>query len=295
MAVFSRLVPTALTSYLLQTVAAAIFIPLQNEMFYDLVGCLGFLSSTFVSLYFPFLKSKFVDGTLDALPSLLSFAPRQLLGNAALVIWSLRLGSFLAMAPNFLQRAIKAGGDSRFDEVKTQPGLFAFYWFAQATWVFLVGLPVYLLNALPPALHPALGPTDILATALFAGSFLFEVTADQQKTAWRRAKEAKQHDEKFITRGLWSVSRHPNYVGEVGTWIGIWAISAGSIKTHQYPLGTLALTALSPLFTWFLLRKVSGVPPLEKTGDKHFGGDPKWEEYKRTVPVFWPWGPTAWE
>lgn len=31
----------------------------------------------------------------------------------------------------FLQRAIKAGGDSRFDEVKHKPLAFSFFWFAQ--------------------------------------------------------------------------------------------------------------------------------------------------------------------
>ena len=36
--------------------------------------------------------------------------------------------------------------------------------------------------------------------------------ADHQKSAWRRAKANKQHDENFITKGLWGVSRHPKYV-----------------------------------------------------------------------------------
>jgi steroid 5-alpha reductase family enzyme len=73
----------------------------------------------------------------------------------------------------------------------------------------LVGLPVWLVNTLPPSLSPALGPRDYLAAGLFACSFLFEVVADGQKAAWKRAKDKKQHDEKFITSGLWSVSRHP--------------------------------------------------------------------------------------
>jgi len=280
MAAFSRLIPVATSAYALQTLLALIFVPQQNETYYDLGGACGFLSTTFVSLYYPALKSKFIDGQAGPLPSLSSFAPRQLLLSAAIGIWCVRLGTFLA------SRAIKAGGDSRFDEVKKNPTRFTYFWMAQATWVFLVGLPVYLVNTLPPPLHPALGIRDYAAFGLFAGSFLFEVIADRQKTVWRQAKQAKQHEEKFITSGLWSISRHPNYVGEVGIWTGIWALASGSL-----PLGSVAFAAaVSPLFTWFLLRKVSGVPPLEKAGDKKFGGDPKWEEYKRNVPVFWPWG-----
>lgn len=36
--------------------------------------------------------------------------------------------------------------------------------------------------------------------------------ADHQKTVWQRAKDNKEHDEQFISSGLWSVSRHPKYV-----------------------------------------------------------------------------------
>lgn len=68
------------------------------------------------------------------------------------------------------------------------------------------------VNTLPAALHAPLGPRDYVSVALYAGALLFEVTADRQKSAWRKAKNDKQHDEKFITSGLWSLSRHPKYI-----------------------------------------------------------------------------------
>lgn len=75
---------------------ALIFVPQQNEKYYDLGGAAGFLSTTFVSLYYPALKSKFLDGRAGPLPSVWSFAPRQLLLSVAIGIWSARLGTFLA-------------------------------------------------------------------------------------------------------------------------------------------------------------------------------------------------------
>jgi len=282
MAVFSRLLPSVVSAYALQTILALIFVPQQNEKYYDLGGAAGFLSTTVVSLYYPALRAKYLNGT--PLPALSSFAPRQLLLSAALGIWSARLGTFLA------QRAIKAGGDSRFDEIKKQPKRFTYFWMGQATWVLLVGLPVYLCNMLPAARHPPLGVRDFVSLGLFATSFIFEIIADHQKSSWKRAKNDKKHNEKFITSGLWSISRHPNYVGEVGIWTGIWGLSTAALQTSYFPVGTVALAALSPLFTWLLVRNVSGVPPLEKAGDKKFGDDVKWKEYKRTVPIFWPWG-----
>lgn len=38
--------------------------------------------------------------------------------------------------------------------------------------------------------------------------------------------------------------------------MGIWAISSVSLQTTHYPKGTVALAAVSPLFTYFLLRYV---------------------------------------
>ncbi|KIM84218.1 hypothetical protein PILCRDRAFT_818555 [Piloderma croceum F 1598] len=285
MQVFSRLLPAATSAFGIQTVLAAIFVPQANEMYYDLGGALGFLSTTFVSLYYPSLKAKYWHGANISIPPLSSFAPRQLLLSAALGIWSLRLGSFL------VKRALKAGGDSRFDEVKHNPAKFTAFWMAQATWILVVGLPVYLSNILPAGLHPPLGIRDYASLGLFAGSLLFEVIADRQKSAWREAKDANQHNEKFINSGLWSISRHPNYVGEVGIWTGIWALSASALQTAHFPRGTAMIATVSPMFTYYLLRYVSGVPPLERSGQKKFKDDPKWLEYKRTVPIFWPLGP----
>ena len=74
-----------------------VFVPQQNEKYFDLSGAVGWMSTTFISLYYPALKAKFFDGIQKPLPSLSTFPPHKLALTAAVTIWSLKLGGFLAM------------------------------------------------------------------------------------------------------------------------------------------------------------------------------------------------------
>lgn len=60
-----------------------------------------------------------------------------------------------------------------------------------------------------------------------------------------------------------------SYVGEVGLWTGISLLSTGSLRTPYFPRGAWLLAGASPFLTWFLLRNVSGVPPLEVHASRH--------------------------
>jgi hypothetical protein len=97
MAVLSKLVPIIAGNFALQTAFASVFVPMQDERFYDLCGAAGFLAGTGMSLYYPALRDKFWYKLPGAtLPPLTSFAPRQLLLTGCLCLWAGRLGTFLA-------------------------------------------------------------------------------------------------------------------------------------------------------------------------------------------------------
>ncbi|KAI5475459.1 hypothetical protein MNV49_001350 [Pseudohyphozyma bogoriensis] len=280
MAPLSSLVGMPLST-LKATIATAFGVQAACSAFYDLAGSATFIGCTLVSLYYPALRSK------APWPKIGDFHPRQLVMSAFTVLWAGRLGSFL------FQRIHKAGSDSRFDEIKKSPPKFAAAWFMQGVWVSLTALPVYAVNAIPKSAQPPLGPRDAFAAALWISAFAFEVVADRQKSAWRDKKEKKQHDEKFITSGLWSLSRHPNYVGEVGLWAGHFlaaqrTLSFPGVSGVLYPPWLAMATLASPVMEYGLIRFISGVPMLEASGDKKFGDDPKWKEYKKNTPVFFP-------
>ena len=105
--------------------------------------------------------------------------------------------------------------------------------------------------------------------------FIIEVVADHQKTVFRKAIDNKN---KFITTGLWSYSRHPNYLGEILLWFGVAIMSFSSLNNLQY------LTLISPLFVYILLVYISGIRILENQGNEKWGHLDSYKKYKKNTP-----------
>jgi steroid 5-alpha reductase family enzyme len=106
-----------------------------------------------------------------------------------------------------------------------------------------------------------------------------EAVADWQKSDFRSRPE---NAGRFISTGLWSISRHPNYAGEIVLWIGVFVLSLGGLSSN---LVQCAAAAASPLFVTFLLTQVSGIPMLEKMAQKRWGGEAAYQEYVASTPV----------
>ena len=231
----------------------ALFIPayvFKTEKFYDLAG-----SSTYI-----FAVSYILYDSSQNLTNLI-------LGTA-IIIWAVRLGSFLFF------RIKKAGEDKRFKEIKQSPTRFFLAWSLQGMWVSMCSLCA--LTALSTENGVVLNGYLYLGFGLFLTGFLIEIIADKQKSKFRSNLDNK---DKFINTGLWSKSRHPNYLGEIILWLGISIMSISSLSGLQY------LTLVSPLFTYLLLVYVSGVRLLEESGNKKWGHLNSYKEYVKNTPV----------
>lgn len=112
--------------------------------------------------------------------------------------------------------------------------------------------------------------------------FLFEVIADHQKS---RFKSNPDNAGKFINEGLWSLSRHPNYFGEILMWSGLYLSSTSVLKGWEH------ISVISPVLLSYLLTRVSGIPLLEKAGMKKWGDQPDYQEYikntAKLIPYIW--------
>lgn len=234
-----------------------VFIPsywFQTEKFFDLTGSLTYISITIMAV----LVSPVIDN-------------RSLLLAGLVVIWAVRLGSFL------FSRIQKAGKDDRFDELK--PSFFRFLnvWTIQGLWVTFTAAAA--LVAITTASRKELDVFAIIGLLIWVLGFAIEVIADNQKSRFSANPENKG---KFIQTGLWSRSRHPNYFGEIMLWIGIAIIALPVLQGWQW------VAMISPLFVTLLLTRVSGVPLLEKKADKKWGGLEEYESYKKRTPVLIP-------
>ena len=230
-----------------------LFIPaylFKTEKFYDLAG-----SSTYI-----FAVSYILYDSSQNLTNLI-------LGTA-IIVWAVRLGSFLFF------RIKKAGEDKRFKEIKQSPTRFFLAWSLQGMWVSVCSLCA--LTALSTENGVVLNGYLYLGFGLFLTGFLIEIIADKQKSKFRSNTDNK---DKFINTGLWSKSRHPNYLGEIILWLGISIMSISSLSGLQY------LTLVSPLFTYLLLVYVSGVRLLEESGNKKWGHLNSYKEYVKNTPV----------
>ena len=187
-------------------------------------------------------------------------------------IWTLRLGTFLYI------RIVKSGEDKRFREIKKSLPKFLMTWTLSALWVFLTtvnAVTIIILNQ-----QVTLDLFFMAGFAIWILGFTFEAVADKQKKSFSKILENK---DKFITLGLWSISRHPNYFGEIVLWTGIAIMSLPLLSGWQF------LTLVSPVFVYLLLTKISGLPFLEEKAEKKWGNDKGYLEYKNNTPILIPY------
>lgn len=189
----------------------------------------------------------------------------------AVLAWSTRIGAFL------LYRVRKVGKDSRFDEMRKHFFKFLRFWVLQGASVFIILLSSIIAWDNSSFSISAIG---IAGLALFIAGLLAEATADVQKFRFNSKLSNKG---KWIDEGLWRKSRHPNYLGEMSVWVGLYIFALSSMSGW-----TIILGLASPAYIIMLLSFGSGIPILEKGADERWGKDKDYQAYKSEVPVLIP-------
>ncbi len=188
-----------------------------------------------------------------------------------IAVWGIRLSGYLTL------RNRGKGEDRRYIAMREKRGA-GFWWFSlfsvfwlQGVIMWFVSLPVQ--AGMFAAAGEPLGLLDGLGFLVWLIGFAFETVGDYQMARFKSDPENKG---KVMDRGLWGLTRHPNYFGDFMVWWGVYlvALSAGAWWT-----------LLSPALMSFFLIKVSGVALLEK--DIH-QRRPGYTDYIQTTNAFFP-------
>lgn len=230
----------------------------QTERFYDLTGGMTYLVVVAFSLW--------IGSEPEGIGS------RELVISALVAIWSIRLSGFLFL------RIHHKGKDGRFDDLKTSPVRFLVPWTLQGLWIFLTANVVIVINS-QTGPSPPLGIWDVIGLLIWILGFGIEVLADMQKT---RFNSNPKNEGRWIDQGLWSLCRHPNYLGETLLWTGIAVFGVSCLEGFEW------VSWISPVFVYLLLTKVSGIPILDRRALSKWGDDPEYQEYRERVPAMIP-------
>lgn len=198
--------------------------------------------------------------------------PRHILIFALLCLWAVRLTTNWAMRWHGLNHE-----DWRYRDMRQQAG--KLYWPVSLLGIHLMPTALVFLGSL--ALWPNLSDNstklswlDVIAALVMLAAVVIEGTADVQMQRFRKVRTAEQ----IRPPGLWSVSRHPNYFGEVLFWWGLFLF-----VPLAHPDFWWAIAGPSAILLLFL---GISIPLMER----HLLTDhPAYAEYQRRVSPFVPW------
>ena len=193
--------------------------------------------------------------------------------SAGVLVWGLRLSYHLA------KRNLKKPEDFRYVDMRKKWGkhikrnAYVKVFVTQGFFSFLMSLA--LVGSLQMSSPPSV-IGGVLAGLIFATGLIFESLADQTLS---RFKKDPKNKGKVCDQGVWALSRHPNYFGEILVW---WSYPV-LLFSLSMPLGFL-LALLSALIITWLLVFVSGVPLLEK----RYQDDKPYQAYAKKTPKLIP-------
>ncbi len=192
---------------------------------------------------------------------------------ALVCLWAVRLtGNFVSQWRGLTHE------DWRYQDIHKQAG--TFYWPASFLGIHL--MPTVLVFGGCLSLWPALTASaagftwlDVMAALVTLGAIAIEATADLQM---RRFRSDALEDQQAIPPGLWSLSRHPNYFGEVCFWWGLYLFALAARPDFWW-------TIVGPLAITLLFVGIS-IPLMESHLQARH---PHYQEYRRRVSPFIPW------
>src|SRR5205814_10486725 len=213
---------------------------------------------------------------------------RQWLVAGLVAIWSLRLGVHIAIRTAGITDDPRYAAFAREWGVDSPRKMFIFLQnqgFGSIPLVFAI----FVAARFP---QDALRVLDYLGAAILLVAIAGEALADAQLKSFR---ENPANNGRVCDAGLWRWSRHPNYFFEWFCWLAYPVIALSPAYPFAYPLAYppaypwgLA-TLLAPVFMYWILVYVTGIPPLEEQMLRSRGE--RYRAYQSRTSKFFPLPP----
>jgi steroid 5-alpha reductase family enzyme len=199
---------------------------------------------------------------------------RQIVVLALVFLWGLRLTYNWARQWRGLKHE-----DWRYADFRKRSK--GWFWLVDLFGIEMMPTMVVFLGCL--SLYPALsaggdsfGLLDGIAIAVTLGAIVIEAAADEQLRTFARTKQPGQ----IMAAGLWAYSRHPNYLGEIAFWWGLFVFGLAADSGYWWTVaGPLVITAMF-LFV--------SIPMMEK---RNMERRPEYGERRKRVSILIPWFP----
>lgn len=199
---------------------------------------------------------------------------RQFIVLSLVLFWSIRLTvNWVRGWQGFAHQ------DWRYTSIAEKTG--KFYWpvsflgihFMPTIFVFLGCLPLwYALSGSEP-----FNIFDIVATLFTFFAILTEWIADEQLIKFRKNRT----ENSYMKTGLWAFSRHPNYLGEICFWGGMFLFV---LSSSQFKIFTGYWT-IAGFVSMVILFKFISIPLMEKRNIARKHG---YSDYNKKVPALLP-------
>ena len=168
---------------------------------------------------------------------------RMVLMSVLATLWAIRLSYNFARRGGYSWKFWEGEEDYRWEVLRKKPGFsnpivwmifnLLFICFYQNALIFLFTVPI--LGSLHESAAP-LGIWDYVLTAIFLGLLVMETVADQQQWNYQKEKYRRMHAgedmgpyaDGFVSTGLWSKMRHPNYTAEQSIWVVFYLFSVAA-------------------------------------------------------------------
>jgi len=195
---------------------------------------------------------------------------RPILVSLLIFIWGLRLSLYIYLR--------NSGGveNFRYCKLREEWGKYFFLksyleiFILRGVLLMLVAIPVLYINTFGGG---ELGFLDYFGAGIWLLGFALESVSDWQLSVFLKTPENKG---KLLKSGLRAFSRHPNYLGEVLQWSGIFFMAL------SLPYGYL--TIVGPLTMVLIISKSINASAVEK----NIAQDQEIEEYKKDTGILFP-------